>query len=54
MQAEGLTLYDHMVDNHKTVLSPSNEGDISNISCSTHLIAARNQMWMIDGNLVGL
>jgi hypothetical protein len=49
MQAEGLTLYDHMVDNHKTVLSPSNEGDISNISCSTHLIAARNQMWMMVG-----
>jgi len=49
----GLTLYDHMIDNHKTVLSPSNEGDISNNSCSTHLIAVRNQMWRIDGNLVG-
>jgi len=54
MQAKGLTLYDHMVDNHKTLLSPSNEGDISNNSCSTHLIAVWNQMWMIDGNLVGL
>ena len=52
MQAEGLTLYDHMVDNHKTVPSPSNEDDISNNSCSTHLIALWNQMWMIDGNLV--
>lgn len=53
MQADGLTLYDHMVDNHYTVLSPSKEGDISNNSCPTHLIAVWNQMWMIDGNLVG-